>query len=349
MRRLGVLAGSMSGTIAPLFVPVRALAAERTTLAVTVHTPSVLDATTVVGVAKGIFEKYRLDIRLVPVPTGFAALKKVVDGTAQVAAAGGTAVAQTLGQGAHLTSILATNGDATGRVPTDSYVAVVARGAIGIREGHIEDLRGRKIGVRRGSDFHQYVFSALSANGVDPTHDVTIVDIADLLGALRDGSVDAVVTNATVASRIVRSISSAIVVKQGGNYMQFLELQVVTPQLVATQPATVKQFVTAFADAAQFVRGYPDETTEILIEQQVKDLGRDIVGASVGLLHPDVRISKITLDAARAGADFAIKIGALKQAPKAEEMFDLTTLREVEREHPEFFKDLGPIPRRFRL
>ncbi|MBI4277694.1 MAG: hypothetical protein HY660_04490 [Armatimonadetes bacterium] len=43
------------------------------------------------------------------------------------------------------------------------------------------------------------------------------------------------------------------------------------------------------------------------------------------------------------------KIGALKQAPTFEEMFDVRILRQVEREHPEFFRDLPPIPNALKL
>ena len=57
-----------------------------------------------------------------------------------------------------------------------------------------------------------------------------------------------------------------------------------------------------------------------------------------------MRISKVTARAAQAGSDFAARIGALKRTPAFEEMFDLRILRQVEKEHPELFKDLPPIP-----
>lgn len=314
------------------------------TLAVTVFgNPSVLDAPMVVGIARGIFEKYGVNVQPITVATGFEALKKVADGTAQVASAAPTATAQTMAQGARLKSVVASNGDATGSVPTDSYVAVIARGASGIREGHLEDLRGKRIGVRRGSDFHQYLLSALAANGVDAPSAVTIVDTVDLLGALQSGSVDAIVSPEPNASRVLRSTSGAIFVQRGGNYMQFLELRVVSPELLARNPDTIKRYITAFAEAAQFVRTQLDETTDIMVQQHVKGVSRELVRAAVGFLHPDVRLSKSTARAVQEGSDFAIKIGALKVGPTFEEMFDLRILREVEREHPGFFKDLPPI------
>ncbi len=321
-----------------------ATAAPITTLAVTVISPTVTEAPMVVGIARGIFEKYGLKFQVSTVANGFEALKQVADGVAQLGGTSSTAAAQTMGQGARFKSIVVSNGDATGKVSTDSYVAVVGRGASGIREGHLEDLRGKKIGVRRGSDFHQYLFSALAATGLDPLSAVTIASTSDPLGALRSGSVDAIVSQEPGASRILNSTSGAILVQRGGNHMQWLTLRVVSSRYLATHPGTIKRYITAFAEAAQFVRAHPDETTDIMIQQQFKGLGRELVRAAVGFLHPDVRISKVTVHAAQASSDFAIKIGALRQTPPVEEMFDIRILRQVEQEHPELFRDLPPIP-----
>jgi len=44
-----------------------------------------------------------------------------------------------------------------------------------------------------------------------------------------------------------------------------------------------------------------------------------------------------------------MKIGALRRAPTFEDMFDLRALRQVEREHPELFRDLPKVPDLLRL
>jgi ABC-type nitrate/sulfonate/bicarbonate transport system substrate-binding protein len=327
-----------------------ATAAPMTTLVVTAATsPSVLHATMFVGVAKGIFEKNGLKVQLIPHVNAVVALKKVIDGTAQVGAAAPTALAQTIAQGAHVKGIFASNGDATGKVPTDGYFAVVARKASGIREGHLEDLRGKKIGVRRASDFHEYLFSALAAKGFDPVSTVTIVDTSDLLGALQNGSVDAIVTAEPAAAQIYRSTSDTVLVERGGNHIQFVDLRVVSTQYLATHPGTIKRFITAFAEAAQYVRAHPDETTDIMVQQPLKGFSREMVRPAIGFLDPDVRVSKATAQAAQEGSDFAIKIGALQRVPAFEEMVDLRILRQVERERPELFNDLSPVPDTLKL
>jgi ABC-type nitrate/sulfonate/bicarbonate transport system substrate-binding protein len=74
-------------------------------------------------------------------------------------------------------------------------------------------------------------------------------------------------------SQILRG---AILVQRGGDHMQFLELRVASPQYLATHPGTIKRFVTAFAEAAQFVRTHPDETVDIMIQRVAKELFRDL-------------------------------------------------------------------------
>ena len=317
--------------------------AQTKTLAVTVLTPSVLDAVMVVGITKGIFQARGVYVRPIPVPTGFAALKSIIEGTAQIGAAGGTALMQTVGKGAKLTGILVTNGDATGKLSTDSYVAIVARGESQIRKGHIEDLRGKRVAVRRASDFHQYLTAALAANRVDVA-DVTILDTAELLPALQGGSADAAVATATVAGRILAKLPESSIVQQGGNYMQFLEMQVVSPQFLAAESATLRQYVAAYAESAQYVRAHLDETADLLLQQQLKDFRRDEVRSALDLLSLDMRISKATLDAMRAGGGFAVNAGILTKAPMPMEVVDTAFVRGVRRERPELFRDLSEIP-----
>ncbi len=324
-------------------------AAPMTTLVVT-DGESLSNTPMFVGIARGIFEKYGLNIQLTSPATGFEAMQQVTDGTAQVANAAPAIVAQVIAQGAHLKSIFPARGDATGNVPTDNGIAVVARKSSGIREGHLEDLRVKKIGLPRGTIAHQYFFYAGAAKGLDPINGITIVPTppSGLPGALQRGTVDAVVIWEPVASQALQSTSDAFVVQRGGNHIQYIDLRVVSSQYLATHPGTIKRYIAAFAEAAQYIRAHPDETTNIVM-QYVKGVSREAVRTGVGYLDPDMRVSKATVQAAQQGYDFAIKIGALKQAPAFEEMFDLRILRQVEREHPELFRDLPPVPEALRL
>ncbi len=330
-----------------LFAVGTAAAAPLTTLTV-VTSGGVGQSPLYVGMARGIFEKYGLNIHMTTAVTGLAGITQVADGTAQVGSAAPGPIAQTMPTGS-LKSIVASWGDATGTVPTDDVLVVIARKTGGVREGHLEDLRGKKVGLPWATDSQQYLLAALAANGLDALTAVTLVRIQPpaLLGALQNGSVDAVVA-ALNASQILQGVSDAIVVERGGNHIRFGNLQFVSSRYLATHPGTMKRYITAFAEASQFVRVHPDETTDVLM-QYIKGADRQTMRTDLGRFRLDPRISKASVHAAQEAYDFAIKIGTLKRAPTFEEMFDIGILHQVERERPELLRDLPPIPDSLKL
>ena len=335
---LSMLLASGTATAAPL-----------ATLLVTSTNP-ILEAPMYVGVARDIFAKYGLTVRLEPILPGVGVLQRVVDGTAQAGIAAPHQVALALARGANLKGIFTVYGDATGRGYTDAFFVVIARKASGIRESHLEDLRGRKIGLPATTIAHEYLFYALAAKGLDSTNDVTIVSTppAGLPGALQTGSVDAIVAPEVAASIAIGSTPDAIVVQRGGNYMQALGLEVVSARYLATHPGIMTRYTMAFAEAAQYVRSHRAETADLLM-RNITGVTPAVVRGAIDIVSPDMRVSKVTVHGAQQSYDFAIKIKLLKQAPAFEEVFDLRILRQVEREHRELFRDLPPIPDALKL
>ena len=107
----------------------------------------------------------------------------------------------------------------------------------------------------------------------------------------------------------------------------------------------MKNYIAAFLESAQYVRMHPDEAASLLAQDYAKPFSAEQIRTFLALLTFDPRISKATQQAAQQGFDFAVKIGALPNAPTFSDMFDVTLLNEVAREHPEFLRDLPPIPR----
>lgn len=333
---LSILLAAGSATAAPI-----------TRFIVTVGGGCLCHAPMLVGVAKGIFAKYGLDIEIVRPPTGFEAMAGVAAGQFHVAEAAPAVVAQVRAQGLDLKGIFMAFGDATGKVETDKAFAVVSRRASGIREGRLDGLKGKKVGVPRGTIAHQYFFYAAAAGGLDAGTDITVQHVppGDLARALQDGSVDAIVIWETVALRVVQTVPDAFVVYRGGSHIQFLDFRLVIPRYIGTNPGTIRRYTIAFAEAAQFTRMHPDEATDLLMNDVFfRGLSRENVRTALGFQSFDMRVSKATIRAAQQGFEFAIRIGALQRAPVFEEMVDLRILNRVLKEHPEFFKDLQPIP-----
>jgi len=302
------------------------------------------------GDRKGIFEKHGLNLRILRVASGFEGLTAVQTGSAQDADAVPAVAAQAMSQGVQVKAVLVANGDATGKVPTDNYFAVVARRGSGFRGGHLEDLKGKRIGLPRGTIAHQYFFYTAQAKGLDPQKDFTIQHVSppDLPSALQSGSVDAIVSWEPIPLQALEMMKDAIVIYRGGNSIQYLFFRWMSPRYIATNPGTVKKFVVAFAEAAQFARMNPDETTDILMKD-FSGLDRATVRKALGFLTFDMRVSKPTLQATGQGLEFAVKIGALKETPTFDALTDLRFLSEVLKEDPQFFGDLPPIPATVKL
>lgn len=325
-----------------LFAVNTVTAAPITTLTVVIA-PGVGQAPVYIGVARGIFEKYGLNVRVGNAVTGLAGITQVLDGTAQIGSAAPGPIAQAAPAGS-LKSIVAAWGDATGSVPTDDTLVIVARRTGGIREGHPEDLRGKKVGLPWGTDNHQYLLAVLAAKGLDPATAVTVVRVQPpaMVGALQDGSVDAVVA-ALNGSQVLQGVADAVVVQRGGNYIRFGNLQFASSRYLATHPGTLTRYVTAFAEAAQYVRLHPDESVDPLA-QYLKGVDRQTLRADLRRFRLDPRISRATGRAAQEAYAFAMQIGALKQPPAFDQSFDVRILREIERTHPSLFSDLPPVP-----
>jgi ABC-type nitrate/sulfonate/bicarbonate transport system substrate-binding protein len=117
----------------------------------------------------------------------------------------------------------------------------------------------------------------------------------------------------------------------------------VSAEYLAAHRETVKNYVLAFAEAAHYVRSHRDAALAALTAD-FKDLDAAALRTGVTAMSPDPRVSKLTQQWWERGCDFAVKIGATKKVPSFADVFDLTLLHEVEREHPELFDDLPPIP-----
>ncbi len=303
-----------------------------------------------VGIAKGIFAKDGVNLRVLRVASGFEGLAALQTGSAQVADAVPAVAAQAIAQGIDVKAVVPANGDATGSVPTDNYFAVIVRPGRGIRAGHLEDLKGKTIGVPVGTVAHQYLFFAAQAQHLDSQKDFRLQNVspADLPSALQSGSVDAIVSWEPIPLQALGMIKDATVVERGGNHIQYLFFRWMSSRYIATNPGTTKRFVEAFAESAQYARGHPDEAADI-VAKEFSGLDRSIIRQSLRYLTFDTRMSHATLAAAQQGLDFAVKVGALKQAPSVQSMLDLRDLDRVVKQNPKLFSDLPPIPRNLAL
>ncbi len=314
-------------------------------LFITVEGSCVCHIAMFVGNDLEIFRKHGIDVHFVMVPTGVDAVRALGERKVEVGAAAIAVIASGISTGTPMKAIFAAFGDATGNVPTDNMLAIVARKSRRVREGHIEDLKGKKIGVPRGTIAHLYLYYALAAKGVDGITQVSVVPTppSGLAHALDSGAVDAVAIWEPTASTVAQTVRDSFVVQRGGNYVEFLDLRFVPPQLLTDKADLVKRYIIAYAEAAQYARLHPEEAVDILMKY-VPDLDKDTVQRVFRYVSLDMRVSKATADRARQSFDFLVKLGALKERPDFEDMIDLRLFDEVAKEHPELFSDLPVVP-----
>ncbi|MGE5585070.1 MAG: ABC transporter substrate-binding protein [Bacillota bacterium] len=301
-----------------------------------------------VAMDKGIFQRHGLDVNVLRVASGFEGLAALQKGSAHVADAVVAVAAQAAQQGVEATAVVMANGDPLGTGCTDKFFAVVSRKGKGIREGHPEDLRGKTIGVAVGTVGHHYLFNLLKSKGLDPKKDVHLqhVNPADLPSALQGGSIDAMASWEPSPLLALSMIPDAILVCRGGENIDFQYLfeRWMSPKFVAKEPETVKKFVAAFCEAAQYARKHPEETVELLTKY-FPGMSKQIIRESLSYLNFDPRVSKVTLEAAKQGLEFAKNVGALEGSYDFATHLDVRFINEVMKEHPEYFDDLPSIPK----
>ncbi len=231
-----------------------------------------------IAAAKGYFTEEGLDLTILPVTDGKAALELVVERKADVAAV------------ADLPFVLAVmKGEALGiaasmlRVSNDK--AIVARRDRGIAEPR--DLPGKTIGVTFGTSKEYFLWSYLIWRNLTP-ESVTQVNLspAEIPQALVDGTIDAAATwNPTVL------IGQAIL---GENAVSFTDHQAyrLSFLLVGQQhylkmhPKAIEKFVRAMLRAEQFNDSRPEEATSLMAGL----LKADVKAFRPGWRHFDPRV-----------------------------------------------------------
>lgn len=297
-----------------------------------------------VGKAKGIYEKYGIDLNLLLLPTGVQQSTALQAGQAQFAAPAISNAPIAREQGIDEVAVAGIMNDPT-TAKFDSPVAIVARQGSGIAD--VQGLRGKKIGVAVGGTADQYMRAVLASKGMSAS-DIQIVNISDpgsTLSAFRNGSVDALATWEPLVSQVMAAVSGSTVVSRGGNHLGYVMLGYASKGLISKQPELVQAFVTATADAAHYARGNPDEAAEIAAKEL--NIDASIVKEAQKNEKYDPRLSDQTAQAWQDSVSLLVKQGKMKeQTSKSspEQSIDATFIKAAEKQHPEFFQDLPTLP-----
>ena len=209
-----------------------------------------------IAVEKGYFEEEGLDVTIQGLASGKAALNSLIEGNADLASTGDIPITLAVLNGEPLKII-------TTIYFSDSELAVVARRDTGIAAPR--DLKGRKIGVTKGTGGHFFLHALLIQHRMS-ADDVQVVYLKppDLVSALIKGEIDAVSTWQPFIS------SSAAALGNDGITFPSERIHRETINIVGMQtfvesnPEEIRKVLSALKKAEQMVLDDEEEARKII-------------------------------------------------------------------------------------
>ena len=216
--------------------------------------------TTLVQVAqiKGYFQKEGLDVALQLHPSGKAAIQSLMKKQADVASAADTPVMFAIMKGAKVSVF------ATIRTSSKSE-AIVARRDMGIRTE--SDLKGKKIGVPRGTAADFFLNSYLLVHGIKSS-DVEVIDLEPnaVHDALVRGAVSAVAAWVPITTGLQGDLGdNGITFHDENIYTETFDL-IESRELMQQRPQLTNRLLRALVKAEGFVSLHPKESQQIVAD-----------------------------------------------------------------------------------
>lgn len=219
-----------------------------------------------VAAAKGYFAEEGLDVSILPVSHGVAAIDDVLQGRAELAVAAEVPFVISVMKGAPLGMVanLASVSDDNVIIARRDHAITAAR-----------DLVGKKIGVSFGTSGSYFLWAFLIRHKLPlPPDSITLVDLApnQIVGALANGSVDAVATWQPISFEAQAAL--------GKNALSFTEPDAYRTTMAAIgrseflrgHPDAIARLVQAMLKAEQFMQSHPEETLDLVAKWLKSDV-----------------------------------------------------------------------------
>lgn len=303
-----------------------------------------------IGVERGIFAKHGLDAKLVMYQTGVEMINGLLSGAQEVNIMGSIPFLAGVSNGQPLVLIGHLHGDATS-MSYSMNNSIVATPASGIKEGDVKALKGKKIGLPRGTGAEGYLLGVLAMNGMKDS-DVTLVNIApsNQTTALRQGDVDALAAWEPWGTISSMRVPNAYRVISGGCDSCYDPGTILTTRAaIAGKAEQLRRFMVAFAEAHQWLRQNTDAAAEINM-RWIQGVDLDVMKVAIRRSGYDLRVTKNTIEGYNKKT-----IPTLVADKRMAKPLDATTIidpqfyKHVEATAPQFFSDLPPIPADRRL
>lgn len=303
-----------------------------------------------IGIERGIFAKHGLDARLVMYQTGVEMINGLLAGAQEVNIMGSIPFLSGTSNGQPLVLIGHLHGDALNQSYSMNN-SIVATPASGIKEGDVKALKGKKIGLPRGSGAEGYLLGILAKNGMKDS-EVTLVNVApsNQTTALRQGDVDALAAFEPWGSISSLRVPGAYRVVSGGCDACYDPGTILTTRAnIASKAEHLRRFMVAFAEAHQILRQNYDAAAEINM-RWIQGVDLDVMKIAIRRSNYDLRVTKNTIEGYNSKTIPALLADKrMAKALEASTIIDVQFYKHVESTAPQFFSDLNPIPADRRL
>jgi len=297
-----------------------------------------------VAVEKGIWPKHGLNVKLQILSSGADVNKAMQSGNAEFGSASTTSVPAARAAGLPQKLVAPGMNDATS--PTYAGpLGIVGRADRGIKPDDPSSLVGKKVAVHEGSTNHEYLLLYLEENGIDPK-DVEIVPIEaqDQPVSFDQGDVDAASDwEPFVTQMTMEQGDNAVLLSMNDPLLGYTIGVGATDEVIEREADVMEKFSRGIAEASYWIRQNPEEAAEIATNF-IDGLQTEYAVEAMPNLAFDPRISACTEESFEVAAKGLAAKGEIDSAPPGPEMMDATIMEKVEKDHPEWFEDLPPIP-----
>jgi sulfonate transport system substrate-binding protein len=211
-----------------------------------------------VAFVKGYFTEEGLDVTLQKHAFGKQALNAMIEGKADLATAADTPIMFAVMNGNKITipAVIQTSGKNT---------AIVARKDRGIKKP--SDLKGKTIGVTRGTTSDFFTDAFLVIHGIDKKQ-VTIIDLLpdEMVAALDAGRVDAVSTWNPTLTQLIKMLGNRGQVFYAETLYTEAFCITAGQDYVRRHPEVIKKVLRALVKAETYVKQHPEESRRLVAE-----------------------------------------------------------------------------------
>jgi sulfonate transport system substrate-binding protein len=211
-----------------------------------------------IAFAKGYFAEEGLDAVPQPHAFGKLALNALVEGKADLATAASTPIMFAVMNGKNITTLASIQ-------TSNRDEAIVARHDRGISKP--ADLKGKKIGVTRGTTADYFLESFLLVHGIGRER-IALIDMKpdEMTDALSNGRVDAVSTFNPTLRQLEKGLGSKGVTFFGETFYTEIFCLAADKEYVHKHPEAIRKVLRALIKAETFVQQHPGEARSLVAD-----------------------------------------------------------------------------------